>query len=121
MLSERSMAKADKIMFYDIFTPALLTIVFILELLGIAIICYGTGVCTLKLVKTGPFFKHSQLKSFGHELTYYLKLSLDYLLGAEIINTIVVRTLEELVIVAMIILLRGVLGYIVRQETPQDM
>lgn len=103
-------------MFYDIFTPALLAIVFILELLGIAIICYGVGVCTLKLIKTGPFFKQSQLKSFSHELAYYLKLSLDYLLGAEIIKTIVVRTLEELMMVAMIIALRGVLGYIIRQE-----
>ncbi len=69
------------------------------------------------MVKAGPFFERSQLKSFSHELAHYLKLSLDYLLGAEIIKTIVVRTLEELMIVGVIIVLRGVLGYIIRQET----
>jgi len=104
-------------MIYDISTPVLLAVVFILELLGIIIICYGVGVCTLNMLKTGPFFKQSQLKSFSHELAYYLKLSLDYLLGAEIIKTIVVRTLEELMMVGAIIVLRGVLGYIIRQET----
>lgn len=98
-------------MFYDLATPAFLTIAFILELLGIIIICYGVGVCTLKLIRQVP--KHPSL---SHELVNYLTLSLDYMLGAEIIRTVVARTIEELIIVGTIIVLRGALGYLIRQE-----
>lgn len=98
-------------MFYDLATPAFLTIAFILELLGIIIICYGVGVCTLKLIRQAP--KHPSL---SHELVNYLALSLDYMLGAEIIRTVVARTIEELIIVGTIIVLRGALGYLIRQE-----
>ena len=75
------MAKADRMVFYDLATPAFLTIAFILELLGILIICYWGGVCTLKLIRQSP--KHPSL---SHELENYLALSLDYMLGAEIVR-----------------------------------
>ncbi|MDD3421738.1 MAG: DUF1622 domain-containing protein [Methanocellales archaeon] len=98
----------DKMVFYDLAAPAFLTIAFILELLGIIVICYGVFICTLKLIRGFP--------SFSNELASYLMLSLDYMLGAEIIRTVVARTIEELTIVGTIIVLRGALGYIIRQE-----
>jgi uncharacterized membrane protein len=42
------------------------------------------------------------------------------MLGSEIIKTVVARTIEELVIVGTIIILRGSLGYIIRQEVDKD-
>ncbi len=100
--------------FYDQAAPAFLTIAFILELLGIIIICYGVGVCTLNLIGHSP-----KGSAFSHELANYLTLSLDYMLGAEIIRTVVARTIEELTIVGTIIVLRGALGYIIRQEVKE--
>ena len=44
-------------------------------------------------------------------------LSLDYMLGVEIIRTVVARTIEELT--GTIIVLRGALGYIIRQEVKE--
>ena len=61
------MSKADKMVFYDLAAPAFLTIAFILELLGIIIICYGVGVCTLKLIRQSP-----KRSSFSHELASHL-------------------------------------------------
>ena len=109
------MSEADKMVFYDLAAPVFLTIAFILELLGIIIICYGVGVCTLKLIRP-PL----GCPSFGHELASYLMLSLDYMLGAEIIRTVVARTIEELTIVGTIIVLRGALGYIIREEVKEQ-
>ena len=40
--------------FYDLVAPAFLTIAFILELLGIIIICYGVGIYTLKRIRQSP-------------------------------------------------------------------
>lgn len=100
--------------FYDLATPAFLTIAFILELLGIIVICYGVVVCTLKLIG-----QSTKCSAFSHELANYLILSLDYMLGAEIIRTVVARTIEELTIVGTIIVLRGALGYIIRQEVKE--
>ena len=108
------MSEADKMVFYDLAAPAFLTIAFILELLGIIIICYGVVIYTLKLISQSP-----KGLAPSHELSSYLMLSLDYMLGAEIIRTVVARTIEELTIVGTIIVLRGALGYIIRQEVKE--
>ncbi|NYT00782.1 MAG: DUF1622 domain-containing protein [Methanocellales archaeon] len=100
--------------FYDIAAPAFLTIAFILELLGIIVICYGVGIYTIKLIRQSP-----KGLAISHELASYLMLSLDYMLGAEIIRTVVARTIEELTIVGTIIVLRGALGYIISQEVKE--
>ena len=115
IVSKRSISEADKMVFYDLAAPAFLTVAFILELLGIIVICYGVGIYTLKLIR-----QSSKGLTPSHELSNYLMLSLDYMLGAEIIRTVVARTIEELTIVGTIIVLRGALGYIIHQEVKEN-
>jgi len=103
-------------MFYDVMSPVFLTIAFILELLGIIIIGYGVAIVTWGQIRS--VYKHQPLagQTISHELSTYLLLALDYMLGSEIIKTVVARTIDELIIVGTIIILRGGLGYVIRQE-----
>ena len=85
--------------------------VHILEIFGVLVIIYGAAQAIaqhamnlLKKTKKEPDLRKS------------LALGLEFLMGAEIIRTIIVRTLTELAMLGGIIILRGLLGLIIHWE-----
>lgn len=84
-----------------------------LELIGILIILVGTvrALCNLARRARSP-------KPFNVviDLGRALALALECKMGAEIINTVVVRDLGELGILAVVILIRALLAFIIHWE-----
>lgn len=89
----------------------------LLELIGVFIVCY------------------SALKSFGRyalrffnftdetikiEFSQALAMALEFKLGAEILKTLVIRTIDELIILASIVVLRAALTLIIHWEIESD-
>ena len=85
----------------------------ILELIGIMIIIIGTVRALVRLVD-------SIVKKKGFhvamDLGKALSLALEFKMGAEIIKTVIIHNLEELSILAVVILIRALLAFIIHWE-----
>ena len=84
-----------------------------LELIGILIIIIGSVKAIAKVV--------SQLKNKQHvnimiDLGRALALALEFKMGAEIVNTVIIRDLKELIILGMVIALRAILAILIHWE-----
>ena len=85
----------------------------ILETIGIIIIIVGSVRALVRL------FQCLRNKSPFHvvvDLGKALSLALEFKMGAEIINTVIVHNLEELSILGVVILIRALLAFIIHWE-----
>ncbi len=84
-----------------------------LELVGILIIVIGSAKAAALT------FRRFRVKHPGNvvvSLGKSLSLALEFKMGAEIVNTVIVRNLEELWILAVVILIRALLAVIIHWE-----
>lgn len=91
---------------------ATITVAF-LETLGIIVILFGSLKSIIHFLYA--FFKHKRYNikiSFGNALA----LGLEFKMGAEIIKTVIVRSLDELWILSIIIILRALLAVLIHWE-----
>ena len=88
-----------------------------LELVGIMIIVIGSIKALVKVI--------TQLKNKEHvnvmiDLGRALALALEFKMGAEIVNTVIIRELKELIILAMVIALRAILAILIHWEIKNE-
>lgn len=84
-----------------------------LELIGVAIITISAIRGVYKFFKNGFNFKDDEVAiSFAKAMS----LSLEFKLAAEIIKTVVIRDLDEFVILASVAILRVVLTFVLHWE-----
>lgn len=88
-------------------------VVAILELLGIIVILCGAIKSIYSMFYA--FIKHRKYNS-KISLGNSLALGLEFKMGAEIIKTVIVRSLDELLILAFIIILRAILAVLIHWE-----
>lgn len=87
-----------------------------LELIRILIIIYGSIKALTIFFKDGMDLSNSLVKiTLGEALA----LSLEFKLGAEIIKTVIVRDLNELIILGFVVVLRIVLTILIHWEVKQ--
>ena len=84
-----------------------------LELIGITIIIIGSILALIRVIKN---LHAKKAKSVIIGLGKSLALALEFKMGAEIINTVIVRELEELLILGVIIALRAILAILIHWE-----
>ncbi len=96
----------------------------IIGLLGCAVIAYGVtrGAVTLTRLelaawRSGDSAPRAELR---RDLGSYLLLSLEFLVAADIIETIVSPTLEGLAVLGGIVLVRGLISFSVSWELRQE-
>ena len=87
-----------------------------LELIGILIIIYGSIKALTIFFKDGMNLSNSLVKITLGEAR---SLSLEFKLGAEIIKTVIVRDLNELIILGFVVVLRIVLTLLIHWEVKQ--
>lgn len=89
----------------------------LLELIGVFIVLYSAvkafGKYALQLFK----FEDETIKI---EFSQALAMALEFKLGAEILKTLVIRTIDELIILASIVVLRAALTFIIHWEIESD-
>lgn len=111
----------DKILSgYETFLHAIAEItVHTLELIGISIIIVGSIRVLIQVVKQLKSNTYSQQKvviALGRSLA----LALEFKMGAEIVNTVIVRDLRELAVLATIIVLRAILALLIHWEIKNE-
>ncbi len=92
-------------------------VISLLEIMGIVVIIFGAFKAIFY------FFKFSIKKerfNIKINLGNSLALGLEFKMGAEIIKTVVVRTLDELWILGAIILLRAILAVLIHWEIKSE-
>ena len=90
-------------------------VVHTLELIGISIIIFGSVRTLVQL-----FTKKKKHINITIELGKALSLALELKMGAEIVNTVIIRDLGELAILAIVIALRAVLAILIHWEIQNE-
>ena len=86
-----------------------------LEIIGICIVIFGSIKVLLYYVRR---FKNKNLEHQNAVIALgrSLSLALEFKMGAEIVNTVIVRELKELLILGIIIVLRAILAILIHWE-----
>ena len=84
-----------------------------LELVGIFVIAAGSVNAVRLLFRR---LRHKNGDSVVVRLGRSLSLALEFKMGAEIVNTVIVRDLDELGILAVVILIRALLAFMIHWE-----
>lgn len=85
----------------------------ILETIGVFIIVFASLKTFIKFIKNKFDFNDESLKI---ELAKGLALSLEFKLAAEILKTVIIRTLDEFIILSAVVVLRVVLTFVIHWE-----
>ncbi|OTO73160.1 MULTISPECIES: DUF1622 domain-containing protein [unclassified Enterococcus] len=95
-------------------------IVLLLDILSICIILYGAFFSFMKLLQRG---KESSQLSALHKIKYikaylgsYILLSLEFLIVADIIETIINPTFQDILKLGLIVLIRTTISYFLNKE-----
>lgn len=89
----------------------------ILELIGLFIIIYSALRAFVKYLLRYFNFSDETVKI---EFSQSLAMALEFKLGAEILKTLIIRTINELIILASIVILRAALTLIIHWEIESD-
>lgn len=92
-------------------------IIHLLELIGVFIIFYSALKAFGKYAIRSFNFSDETIKI---EFSQALAMALEFKLGAEILKTLTVRTIDELIILASIVILRAALTFIIHWEIESD-
>lgn len=101
--------------FEELMTHVIILLVHLMEIFGAIIIFYaGTSVFV--------YFLRTNKDGREIRLTFarFLVFGLEFKLAGEILRTVVVRTFDEILILASVILLRAILNLIVHWEIKQE-
>ena len=96
-------------------------IIHIMEAMGVFIITLGATKAFRNYALTRFDFSNNAIKL---ELAQALALGLEFKMGAEILKTLLIRNIDELIILASIVILRFILTFVIHWEissaTKQD-
>ena len=84
-----------------------------LELIGVFVIVLSGIKALIRLSKRGFYFGDESIKV---DLAQALALSLEFKLAGEILKTIIIRTIDEFLILAAIVILRVILTFLIHWE-----
>ncbi len=90
-------------------------------IIGVIIIVWGSFVSAIqlgsiefkKLSRSNMHIERSQIR---HNLSVYLLIGLEYLIGADIIRTIIRPTVQELIILGAMVAIRTIISYFLTKE-----
>ena len=92
-------------------------VIFVLEFIGIIVILVGAIKAIYFVIANTIHKKHHNIKI---SLGLALALGLEFKMGAEIVNTVIVRDLAELGTLAIVIALRAILSLLIHWEIKNE-
>ena len=96
-------------------------VIHLLEAMGTFIIIFGAGKAFFQYIKAATKAEEKLINpSIKIDLANALALSLEFKLGAEILKTVIVRTLDEMYILASIVALRAILTFVIHWEIKSE-
>src|SRR5690554_3521840 len=106
-----------KLIIEDVLIAIVPYIIHLMESMGVFVIVYSAIKAFLQYARNLFDFSDDSIKI---ELAKGLALALEFKLGAEILKTLTIRTLDEMLVLASIVLLRVVLTFVIHWEIESD-
>ncbi|MDU4889827.1 MAG: DUF1622 domain-containing protein [Clostridium sp.] len=100
-------------LFETLFNTTLPILIKIFELMGIIILVIGVFSAFYKYIKD---LKSKEKTSIKYDLANSLVTALDFKLAAEILKTVIIQSMSELVLVGTIFILRVVMTFVLERE-----
>ena len=92
----------------------------IIGLVGVAVIVWGVVVGAVDFFRAQAlYWRHRQpvpLEDIRYDLGRYILLGLEFFIAADIVHTIVQPTLEEVAVLAAIVIIRTIISYFLNLE-----
>lgn len=92
-------------------------VAYTLEFVSIIIVAYSAVTTLIKYLMSKFEFTNKQAKI---EFSRALEMALAYMLGAEILKSLIAHSKEQLIILAALVLLRAAIALIIHFETEAD-
>lgn len=106
-----------KLIIEDVLIAIVPYIIHLMESMGVFVIIYSAIKAFLQYARNLFDFSDDSIKI---ELAKGLALALEFKLGAEILKTLTIRTLDEMLILASIVVLRVILTFVIHWEIESD-
>jgi len=106
-----------KLIIEDVLIAIVPYIIHLMESMGVFVIVYSAIKAFLQYARNLFDFSDDSIKI---ELAKGLALALEFKLGAEILKTLTIRTLDEMLILASIVVLRVILTFVIHWEIESD-
>lgn len=100
-------------MFEKLFELILPYFISILELMGIIVLLIGTFTAFYKYIKSLIYKTKTSIK---YDIANSLVTALDFKLAAEILKTVIIKNINDLIIVGTIFILRVVMTFVLERE-----
>jgi uncharacterized membrane protein len=97
----------------ELFFRAVQYCILVIEFIGVAVLVFTVLKCALRLIAKRS--AHIRL-----DLAEGIALSLEFKMGSELLRTVVVRELRELLILGAVILLRAALTFLIHWEITNE-
>jgi uncharacterized membrane protein len=98
---------------------------FAIGVLGVMVIVFGVACCLVRFVQAELKAARradveDDRKRLRHVLGYYLLLGLEFLIAADIIDTLMKPTVQDLIVLGAIVLIRTVISYSLNAELKSE-
>lgn len=104
-------------MLEELISKILPPLIHIFELMGIIILCVGGFKAFYNYIKSLISKKFYPVK---HQFATSMATALEFKLGAEILKTVLIKSIDELIILGSIFLLRVLMTFVITWEIKQD-
>lgn len=104
-------------MLEELFSKYLPTLISILELMGIIVLTIGAFTAFYHYVKSKLFQDSYSLK---YQFANSMVTALEFKLAAEILKTVIVRNLDEILFLGSIFLIRILMTFVLQKEMEQE-
>lgn len=99
--------------YHDILKSIANISIYTLELVGIAVVIIGAIRAVVQAVRAA---NHKTSQNLVITLGKHLALALEFKMGAEIIKTVIIENISELLVLAFVIVLRAALAFLIHWE-----
>lgn len=105
----------------DDLAPILDIVAIVFDVFSILVLVYGVGVCAKDFITSRFLIKSKKemitaTTSIKNQLGSYILLSLEILIAADIIETIIKPTQQDIILLAAIVVIRTVISYFLNKE-----
>ncbi|MBP5305256.1 MAG: DUF1622 domain-containing protein [Lachnospiraceae bacterium] len=101
----------------EILTTVISFMIPVLEMMGVFVVAVGAAQSFFKYLKSGFKADNTELK-LGFAET--LAMALEFKMGGEILKTVITKTINEMWVLAAIIILRAILTFVIHWEIKQE-
>ena len=99
--------------YHDILKSIANISIYTLELVGIAVVIIGAIRAVVQAIRAA---NHKTSQNLVITLGNHLALALEFKMGAEIIKTVIIENISELLVLAFVIVLRAALAFLIHWE-----